>query len=73
MRIPIPEVEIILGKNATAFDSFRYLQAFLEVINRNFQKQYNFNVIDKIDDVEAGFICGIRSNFIALYNCAIQI
>lgn len=72
MRIPIPEVEKILGKNATAFDSFRYLQAFLEVLTRNFPEKYEFNVIDKIDDVEAGFICGIKSNYIALYNCAIS-
>lgn len=62
----------MFGKKATAFDTFVYLQAFLEVLTRNFQKQYRFDVIDKIDDVEAGFIYGIRSNFIALYNCAIS-
>jgi hypothetical protein len=68
MRIPIPENNILFGDNATVFDSFAYMQLWLERITANFNRRFNIGAVNSPDCMEATIILKTVQNFNTLYN-----
>ena len=68
MRIIIPENIKMFGPNASVFDSYKYMQTFLELITRNLPNRYPIVAIDNIDAVEAAIILKLIKNLSSFYD-----